>query len=209
MNRREFLQCAAVFASGAIQLPSSWAMSHEQKIFLTSQPNYTERESPGFFTKIQRDAVSGIADQIIPTTDTPGAIEAGTPRFIELMVADWFNAAERKLFMTGLADLQLRAGGNFASLSKNKQLLLLEKLEDESGDASWYQIGNVTRIWDGDAPFICQIKELTVLGFMLSHLGSTQFLRQNPMGILDGNFPLGNDDPAYAPELPIRIFSES
>jgi hypothetical protein len=62
-------------------------------------------------------------------------------------------------------------------------------------------------VWDDSAPFICQLKELTVLGFTLSEVGATQFLRPNPMGRLDGSLPLGPDDSAYDKESMLRSFS--
>ena len=204
MNRREFLECAAVLVAGASVVPSNWAMNHEQQAFLAAQPDYINRHTLSFFTDRQRAAVSAVADQIIPVTDTPGALAAGAPRFIELMVANWLNDTERALFMGGLADLQQRAGDDFDGLPAEQQLLLLEQFEQEAGDAAWYQLGNVTRLWDDTAPFICQIKELTVLGFMLSDVGSSQFVRVNPMGSFDGDIPLAVDDSSYAVELPIR-----
>ena len=207
MNRREFLQCAALLTAGASALPSTWAMNQEQTAFLASQPNYIDRQPLTFFSEAQRAAVAAVAEQIIPATDTPGAIDAGAPRFIELMVANWFNEEERALFMTGLAQLQQRSGGSFITLSHPGQLALLEQLEEEAGDAAWFEIGNVTRVWDSTAPFICQIKELAVLGFMLSEVGSRQFLRGNPMGSFEGDLPLARDDSAYAAQLPMRLMA--
>lgn len=209
MNRREFLQCAAVLAAGASVMPSTWAMNHEQTAFLAAQPNYVDRHPLTFFNASQRAAVAAVAEQIIPATDTPGAGDAGAPRFIELMVADWFNDAERNLFMSGLVDLQKRAGGDFAGLPASEQVLLLETLEEEVGDTSWYEIGNITRVWDDTAPFICQIKELTVLGFMLSEVGSKQFLRENPMGSFQGDIPLAAEDSSYAAAMPLRLMVRS
>ena len=103
MRRREFLQCAALLVAGASAAPSVWSMSGEQKKFLAARPNYIDRHPLAFFTQAQRATITAIAEQIIPATDTPGATDAGVPRFIELMVADWFDDAERQLFMTGLA----------------------------------------------------------------------------------------------------------
>ena len=207
MNRREFLQCAAVLAAGASSAPASWALSNEQSRFLAGQPNYIERQPLTYFNDEQRAAISAAAEQVIPITDTPGAADAGVGRFIELMVSDWFNDAERELFDAGLADLQARAAGDFASLPRTEQLQLLEQLESEAGDAQWYALGNVTRVWDSEAPFICQFKELTVLGYMLSEVGATQFLRVNPMGSFSGDIPLAEDDSAYAADLPMRMLS--
>ncbi len=207
MNRREFLQCAAVLTAGSAVLPSSWVMSDEQKTCIAAQANYIDRSKTNFFTPEQRATVAAIAEQIIPATDTPGATEAGTGKFIELMVSDWFSEEERTLFMDGLTQLETQAAGSFASLDSDTQLSLLEQLEEQAGDTTWYNMGNVTRMWDDSAPFICQIKELTVLGFMLSEVGSTAFLRENPMGAFDGGMPLGSDDPSYAAELPLRLMA--
>jgi len=207
MNRRDFLQAAAVLAAGASVLPAGWTMSHEQQAFLASRPDYIDRHHPDFFTPQQRATVAAVAQQIIPATDTPGATEAGVPRFIELMVVDWFNEGERKLFMDGLADLQQRAQGDYAGIPAVEQLALLEELELQAGDAAWFGIGSTMRIWDDQAPFICQFKELTVLGFFLSKVGATQLLRENPMGSFSGDIPLSEDEPAYAAQLPMRVMA--
>ncbi|MFT4822180.1 MAG: gluconate 2-dehydrogenase gamma chain [Halioglobus sp.] len=207
MNRREFLQCAAVLAAGSVALPSSWVLSEEQSTFIAGQRNYIDRSIATFFTPQQRATVAAIAEQIIPATDTPGAADAGAGKFIELMVADWFTEEERALFMSGLTQLESESAVPFASLGSGQQLSLLEQLEDDAGDSTWYNLGNVTRIWDESAPFICQMKELTVLGFMLSEVGSTEFLRENLMGTFDGGLPLSPEDPAYAAELPLRLMA--
>ena len=157
-----------------------------------------------FFTDVQRAAITTAAELTIPATDTPGAIDAGVPRFIELMVRDWLNDAERGLFMEGLEDLLQRAGGNFAALDTAAQLALLEAFEDEASDDSWYQLGNVTRVWSEGSPFICQFKELTVFGFFLSSTGASEVLRENPMGSFDGDIPLEPGQPAWASESPLR-----
>jgi len=207
MKRREFLQCAAVLAAGATAIPNGWSMNAEQKTFLAARRNYIDSRPLGFFTDQQRATITAIAEHIIPATDTPGATAAGVPRFIELMIADWFNDDERTVFMSGLADLENRAGGSFSSMSTQQQLSLLEKLEGESSDASWYKLGNFMRVWDDTAPFICQLKEFTVLGFFLSEVGASQALRTNPMGSFDGDIPLQSGDSAYATGTPIRIMA--
>lgn len=204
MNRRQFLQCAAVVVANASVVPASWAMNPEQQRFLAAQPSYIDRHPLTFFSSEQRAVVAAIAEQIIPKTDTPGAGEAGVPRFIELMVADWFNPEERRLFMDGLDDVQARSDGSFGGLTAADQLALLEELERETDDSTWYEIGNVMRVWDDSAPFICQLKELAVLGFFLSEVGATQVLRLNSMGAFNGDVPSSPSDPSYASLLPMR-----
>ncbi len=196
MNRRDFLQCAALITAGASQAPKSWALSEEQNTFLASQPPYVNRVAQNFFSESQRATIAAMAELIIPRTETPGAIDAGAPIFIEGMVASWFNEQERSTFMAGLKEVDERAGG-FLSLSGEKQLSLLEKLEDEASDSPWYEIGNIQRVWDGDAPFICQIKELTILGFMLSETAAKSILRPQAMGSFNGSLDLKPEDTVY------------
>ena len=48
-------------------------------------PGGTRRAGMAFFTDAQREAITAFSDLIIPTTDTPGAVEAGVVEYIELM----------------------------------------------------------------------------------------------------------------------------
>jgi hypothetical protein len=119
------------------------------------------------------------------------------------MVADWFTTQERDYFLNGLDDLLAHNHG-FIDLLASAQIKILEQLEDDASDSAWFDYGNTTRVWDGEAPFICQFKELTVLGFLLSEVGSQQVLRPNPMGSFKGDIPLLDTDVSYAAELPMR-----
>ena len=207
MKRRELLQCAALLAAGATAAPKLWALTSQQSRFLAAQPAYIDRQAATFFTPDQRAVVAAMVQQIIPATETPGALEAGVPKFIELMVADWFNDAERSVFLDGLVEIERRSGGQFAKMSVQDQLALLEVLEAESADHSWYGVGETLRVWDDSAPFICQFKEITVLGFLLSDVGSKQFLRSNSMGSFDGDTVLASTDSAYAMPILLRVMA--
>ena len=204
MNRREFIQCAAILAAGSAVVPTAWSMSHEQHRFLAAEDSYISHKPLTLFSDQQRAVVKVIVDLIIPATDTPGAIDAGSDRFIELMVADWFTMQERDYFLNEIDDLLAQNDG-FISRSAAEQIKILEQLEDDASGSAWFDFGNTTRVWDSGAPFICQFKELTVLGFLLSEVGSQQVLRPNPMGSFKGDIPLLETDVSYAAELPMRL----
>lgn len=206
MNRREFIQCAALITAGASQAPNLWAMTKEQHDFIASQPPYIDRQTANLFSQSQRQVVSAIAEHVIPRTDTPGAIDAGAPKFIEVMVGNWFDDSEREFFVTELNAL-MKAEPEFLNLTDAEQLNILDQLEDDAADAAWFTSGNMFRVWDSTAPFICQIKELTVLGFMLSKTGGEQFLRTNQMGAFSGSVPLDKGASAFNTERPMRSFS--
>ncbi len=205
MNRREFLQCAAILVSGASALRAGIALSAEQQAYLAAAPNYNSAEVD-YFSDAQRRAVAAACEVIIPRTDTPGAIDAGVPRFVELMVRDWLDDGERAIFMNGLQALMAQAadrhGSAFDQLEPEQQLALLEQLEAEASDSSWYEFANVQRDFISDAPFICQLKELTIWGFFTSEVGATQVLRYEAMPMrFDGDIPLAPDDSGWATRL--------
>ena len=202
MNRRQFLECAVLAIGGASASSLGWTLSEEQQVFLAAAPNFTEREV-NYLTEAQRAAVAAVAETIIPRTETPGAIDAGVPRFIELMVAEWFNDEERAIFDAGLKELMEQAqsgfGKSFDQLESAQQLDMLEQLESVASDSSWYDLGNTRRDFISDAPFICQVKELTVWGFFTSEVGGTQVLRHESMPMrFDGDIPLKPDDSSWA-----------
>lgn len=202
MNRREFLQCATLLISGIGASKMGWALSEEQQVYLATAPNFTDREID-YFTPAQRELVAAIAETIIPRTDTPGAIDANVPRYIEIMVAEWLNDEERAIFNNGLSQLQEHTqqelGMTFVQLDVEARTQVLEGLEAAASDSSWYDLGNVRREFISDAPFICQIKELTVWGFFTSEVGGTEVLRSNIMPMrFDGEYPLASDDSSWS-----------
>lgn len=208
MNRREFLQCAAILVGSAGIAGHALALSQAQMTYLAAADDYVKQPAT-LFTASQRAIVAAAAEIIIPRTETPGAIDAGVPHFIELMVQDWLNDEERTLFMAGLKDLETRIpaeqGATFDQLATEKQLAVLEALEAGASSSPWYAQGNVRRAYISDAPFICQLKELTIWGFFTSEVGATQVLRYNPMPMkFDGHYPRKPGDAAWAPFATFR-----
>jgi len=202
MNRREFLQCATLLVSGMSATSMGWALSEAQQTYLANAVDFVDREV-NYFTPEQRELVAAIAETIIPRTETPGAIDARVPRYIEIMVAEWLNVEERAIFNQGLARLaketEQKFGRTFSELDTQSQTEILEDLEDDASDSSWYDIGNVRRDFVSDIPFICQIKEFTVWGFFTSQVGGTQVLRSNIMPMrFDGDIALKPDDSSWS-----------
>ncbi len=205
MNRREFLQCAAILVSGASVSQLGIALTEEQQVYLAAAPNYNEGSS-GFLNDAQRKTIAAMSEIVIPRTDTPGAIDAGVPRFVELMASDWFNDEERAIFLSGLAGLEEKVaadyGSSFDQLDTALQLELMEDMESEASASSWYDFANVRRDFISDAPFICQIKELTIWGFFTSEIGGTQVLRYSAMPMyFDGDVPLSPDESSWLWQL--------
>jgi hypothetical protein len=175
-SRRQVLMQIALAAGSAVMGRAASAG--------TSEPSAT---APSFKSKLgesQRLMVSQVAELIIPATDTPGAIAAGVPAFIDQIVSVWCTPKERMIFVSGLAALdafcQARQGRAFSACDAQEQTLALADSEQR---ASHYRpsSGNIFNDTDEDAPFFYKLKQLTVLGYYTSEIGATQELRYEPV----------------------------
>jgi len=196
MNRRQFMQLSAlVLAGGAVSGPS--LAVDQQQLFALGR-SFIE-QPVDLFASAQRKLLQAAVETIIPRTDTPGALDASVDRFIELCVAQFMTEPERTVFIAGLDELV-----NAVDQQQSDLITLLTELEEQHSDAVWYQLGNrVGNGFDSSAPFICQLKELTVVGFFMSEVGATQVLRHNPMpGQFDGETVLASDQPSWARNTP-------
>lgn len=205
MNRRDFIQSAALLVAGCANAPQGWTLNKEQQQFIADQKGYRAKRKYSSLNSARRALVANAAECILPRTDTPGAIDAEVPQFIESMVVDWFNESEQRIFFQGLTTLETQAtGDSIEALAR-----VLDALETEAENAAWYNFGNISRVWDSDAPFICQFKELVVLGFFLSEVGAKQVLRENPMGSFNGDIPLSQTESSYGNVVTIRSMAGS
>ena len=172
------------FASGALNRAFAQSPDSSSTIALEPGRPFTDREI-NVFSPVIRSRVSALCETIIPRTDTPGAVDAGVPKFIELLYAHWMNAEERAVFDQGLSDLD-----GFENLPVKTQQKQLEELENNS-DHPWFELGGVSFLQSGDdvPPFIVMLKEFTVTGFFTSEIGAVDILELNPMGEFDGDIP--------------------
>jgi hypothetical protein len=147
------------------------------------------------FDERTRKTVAVLAELIIPKTDTPGAIEAGAPAFIEMMVGDWFDDGERKIFFDGLAALdgfcKRQYQRDFLACDEAQRTAALKDAEKQAGEyKSPAPVFDFTQKYvDRNTPFFTKLKELTVVGFFTSEVGAKQVLEYNPMPMrYDGDY---------------------
>src|SRR5688572_6018114 len=69
--------------------------------------------------------IGEVSELIIPTTDTGGALAAGVPAFVRMMLSDWFSESERENFVSGMHEFSAGAsrkyGKNFAELTARQK----------------------------------------------------------------------------------------
>lgn len=179
MNRRELIRNAAIVLGGI-------ASSSVVQAMINGVDGRSNIESP-IFTWDQKKMTEVLAELIIPETDTPGAIQAKVPHFIELMVSDWYNDTERKIYFSGLTSLNNFCSEKFGSVflesSEDQKIKALENEEKISKKYKAPAGGGMPMAQNEDEnkPFFNKIKELTVLGYFTSEEGATKELSYNPI----------------------------
>jgi len=117
--------------------------------------------------------IGEVSELIIPTTDTGGALAAGVPDFVKMMLADWFTAAERENFIAGMHEFSAGAstkyGKKFGELpASQKNQYFGELLAAAEGGATAPR-----------TPFVVLMRRLTSFGFYTSERGATTELHQH------------------------------
>lgn len=141
------------------------------------------------FTPAQRALVAALSERVMPTTDTPGAIAAGVPDYIEHMMGDWAVNDDRDLILGGLAALDARSMADFgkpalkASAAQQDALLTLAMNDQVPGGAKFFEA----------------FRQLVLTGYFTSEVGIMQERTYLPVpGDYDGAYPASKID---------RIFS--
>ena len=120
----------------------------------------------------QRRMVEQLAELIVPKTDTPGAIEAGVPAFIDQIVTAWYTPTERRIFFRGLtrldSDCKQNWGQPFTECSPSQQSAALTRAEERSAIYHPKKPGKIHAAPDERSPFFHKLKLLIVLGYYTS-----------------------------------------
>lgn len=115
-----------------------------------------------------------MVEAIIPATETPGAAEAGVVDYIEVIVSEWMEAADRSRFMTGLSEAMARAdpapSDPVEETSPERWVPVLRSLEEET------EAGGRR-----STPFFRQLKGLTLHGYYTSRVGMMGELLYRPL----------------------------
>jgi hypothetical protein len=172
--------------------------------------------TPRGLTPPQARVLDAVAELIIPATDTPGAREAGVPKFVDQAVADYCTAADAVAIRAGLdraeADAKARHGKAFVDLTPAEQTTIL-MVYDAEGRAPRTAAPAVTGRGDTETglsnrpatptptvrPFFPVLKDLVTASYFTSQLGATRAVRWDPNpGAYHGCVPLKDIGRAWA-----------
>lgn len=186
MNRREAVQHIALLLGGTIA---------GGQAFLLGCKSETGKEQG--FTADDIAYLNEIADTILPTTNTPGAKAANVGEFMTIMVNDCYDEKDQQTFRKGMDKINELSKEQysrvFMEMNPQDRLTLLTKLDHEQREYS------SNKKVDEPAHYFRLVKELTLLGYFTSEIGSTQARRyvQVP-GRYDGCIPYKKGDKAFA-----------
>jgi hypothetical protein len=189
MNRREAIKRTALLMGGTLSASAMLGVLNGCK----AEPAITWE--PQFFSADEAGLMEAIAERIMPKTDTPGAIDAGVPSFIDTMMAEFYQEKEKKAFREALQLVEKDAkdtyGKSFVKLEPAMQDELLNKYDKEAYEQSQQK--------DAEPHFFRTMKELTLLGYFTSEVGATEFLKYDPVpGDYKGCIPYSEVGRAWA-----------
>jgi hypothetical protein len=175
LDRRGLLTGASALLGAELVAPLAKALAAEA----AGAPGFAA--SHAALTPEQRMLVAAVSERIIPTTDTPGAIAAGVPAFVEMMLADWYEPTDRNDFMTGLGVME-----GYARIRYQKPCAAISP-EELDAILTMAMQGKISGL---SASFFEHCRQLVVLGYYTSEIGCKQERVYLPVpGHYDGKYP--------------------
>ncbi len=185
MKRRTAIKNTA-FMMGGILSASAIASIFDSCV----APAAGEVWTPEFFSVDEGKMVSKIADLLIPTTDTPGALDALVPQYVDRVAKKMMGAEEKSFIQEGFkamaAACKEATGKDFLSCTEEEQIAFLQA-EEKAALAS-----KTPTLFGG-------LKESIYQGFFRSELGATEVLKFDPVpGNYDGCIPYSDVNGTWA-----------
>ena len=184
LDRRSIVTGIAAMIAGPLVAPVARAMQAD----VISPKDGLDVVHP-IFTPDLRALTAAISERIVPTTDTPGAIAAGVPAFIEMMLADWHTPEERELITKGMNDVDAFAlktyGKPFVKIDAKRQdailTLAMQGALPGRGDKTLPGIAS---------DFFEHLRQMVIYGYYSSEIGCTVERIYLPVpGRYDGAYP--------------------
>ena len=133
------------------------------------------------FSAGQRSLVAALSERVLPTTDTPGAIAAGVPEFIEQLLGHWALPADVVPIAAGLAAIDARSRAEYG--------VVAAAATAEQQDALLTLAMN--KALPGTETFFDLFRQLVVTGYYTSEIGITEEREYLPVpGSYDGAYPV-------------------
>ncbi|MEL1251077.1 gluconate 2-dehydrogenase subunit 3 family protein [Aurantiacibacter gilvus] len=164
MNRRALLQRALVLAGATAAIGACDAIG------------FADSDSPFRHSAEDMALITALANVIVPTGDTVGAIDAGVPASFEGLMANWASPETREAMASVLETLGALDpdGADFAGLSEARQAELLTAFDTEALAPAEGGGGSPFGPPPASNPDYQRFKQLVVVLFYLSEPALTQ-----------------------------------
>lgn len=189
MNRRDALARVALVLGGTVV---------GSNIFLEGCKPADKKAGPASeFSQDDIGYLDEISETIIPTTSTPGAKAAKVGAFMTVMVKDCYEEKDQNTFRDGMDKIndasKKKFDKVFMQIAPEQRHELLVQIDNEQKDYT------KNKKKDDSNHYFRLMKELTLLGYFTSEIGSTQALRyvESP-GKYEGCIPYKKGDKAWA-----------
>lgn len=199
MNRRDAVARVALIMGGTL-IGGDYFLTSCSSPEAEKEKNGTakaKKQEKPFLSQEQVSYLNEVGETILPATKTPGAKAADVGSFMAVMVKDCYKPADQQIFLKGLTQLeqasQQKNGKGFLKSTPAQRMALLTALDAEQKNYS------KTKALEAPNHYFRMIKELTLLGYFTSEVGSTKALRYVPVpGKYDGCVPYKKGDRAWA-----------
>jgi gluconate 2-dehydrogenase gamma chain len=173
MQRRDVLRLLATGTALQLTPLNMLALARQARALVAEQP------SPRSLNPHQYATAKMMAELILPRTDTPGATDVGVADFIDLILTEWCDDAERERFLKGFADVDARSNAlfsaDFTASTPIQQSQILVDLGQEMGEDTSRRSRRATR--SAPSPeFYPMFRRLTLTAYFTSEEGATKAL---------------------------------
>ena len=162
ISRREAIKRTGLLMGGVFITPAI------ANLFQGCTPSGTS--GTVFFSGNQMNVITRMCDLMIPSTDTPGALDASVPAFIDRMVGEVYSPDQRSRFADGLDAFEQGSaaeyGASFSELDETAQTQYMTSVTESA-----------INTYSDELAFILIFRELCLTGFCLSEQGSNSVLR--------------------------------
>ncbi len=176
MKRRELLRLLATGAAFQLAPRQLMVVLGEGRALLASQ------SSARTLNVHQEATVKAMAEAILPRTDTPGAADVGATAFIDLVLTEWYDEADRKRFLAGIADVDARSGAIFGKDFVICHTIQQSQILVDLGEKMARDIAGLDDqpVPEGEFPvdpdFYAMMRRLTLTAYYTSEAGATEEL---------------------------------
>jgi len=184
ISRREALKRASLILG--VSIPVS-QVGGVLSAFASDESSYKVK----FFETNEFILLTDIIDQIIPKTDTAGAIDVGVHRFVDMMLNEWASKETQKYYRKGIQGIsgyaRLKYKLSFSECAHSQQLNILNNLDQSE------------ELEDTLVNFFSDLKWFVISGYYTSEYGAAVELNYDRMpGWYQGCVPFDENDRAWS-----------